>query len=345
MSESTAPISPVTAPKNSPLRIAVLQPNKLGDVIVATPLLRRLREALPHARITLVLGPTNRAMRPLLGTLVDDVLDFSKRPADLLRFTWRARRAKFDWLIDLAEHDLKSSRWLVRLAGAKRSIGFAHAYKDLYDQVLPLLDRTTHHVADRLLTALGPLGVAPPADPHVELTLPPDAVAFARRAWPVADASPVVLINISGTGPKKFWGVANYAAFIAELRRIDPRLAFVLVGDPRDAAAIDELSAVANVPRLPVTSSFAEFAAYFPLADYVVTPDTSAAHLAAAWRKPCLGFYLHRPDGDRWTPYRSPHVMLMLPWAVSELDVPTAVDGFRRLVEIAATETNAGVRS
>ena len=39
------------------MRIAVLQPNLLGDAIVATPLLRQIRNALPQAHVSLVLGP------------------------------------------------------------------------------------------------------------------------------------------------------------------------------------------------------------------------------------------------------------------------------------------------
>lgn len=317
------------------MRVAVLQQNLLGDVIIATPLLRQIRSALPDVHIALALGPLNRDIRPLLGDLIDEVIPYAKSVPSLARIWWHARRPRFDWTIDLAEARLRASQVLVRLIGARRSIGFANGHSGLYDETLPLLPPDRIHIVDRYLTVLPLLGVPPPVDPRLELHLSHDMMTWAEQVWP--SERPSVLVNISGTGPAKQWGLDRYAAFMTAAMAAHPALSFVVTGHARESEQIDALAARMSVPRLPATPTFEHFAAVIRRADYVVTPDTSAIHVSAAFQRPCLGLYVHLADGGYWTPYRSPHVKLVSPTPrIEAIPVEAAVAGFDRLVREAA---------
>ncbi len=314
------------------MRIVVLQPNMLGDVIVTTPLLRQLRTALPQAKVTLVLGPTNRTVRPLLGNLIDDVLDYEKKPLALLRLAWRARRTGYDWLIGLPEEPLRATRALVKLIGARQSVGFAHGDARLFDHALPLLSADSVHVVDRYLSTLAPLGITPTQDRHIELVLPPDSLEFAQKHWPQTGRHRV-LVNMSGTGPTKQWGADRYALWIKGVRNAHPALDFAITGHQRDQALMSQVASETNAALLPLTPRFADFAAYIHDADYLFTPETSALHLAAAWQRPCLGLYVQRGGGDNWVPYRSPHVKLLSPTlSVGDIPVEAALRGFDELL-------------
>src|SRR3954452_4274124 len=109
------------------MRIVVLHPNLLGAVVVMPPMLRQLRRSMPHAHLSIVLGHKNLPVRLLLGDLVDDVLVYLKRPWPLLKLFGQARVAQFDWLIDASLARLKVSEVLVRLIGAKQTVGGAGA--------------------------------------------------------------------------------------------------------------------------------------------------------------------------------------------------------------------------
>jgi ADP-heptose:LPS heptosyltransferase len=304
----------------------------LGDVIVTTPLLRQIRTALPQAKVTLVLGPTNRAVRPLLGNLVDDVLDYEKKPTALLRLAWRARRTGYDWLINLSEAAFRAMRALVKLIGAKQSVGFAHSDSRLFDHVVPLLPPESVHVVDRSLTTLAPLGITPTQDRRIELVLPPDALEFARQHWPQTGKQRV-LVNMSGTGPTKQWGADRYAQWIHGVRNAHPALEFAITGHQRDQDLMSQVANEAQAALLPLTPRFADFAAYIHDADYLFTPETSALHIAAAWQRPCLGLYVQREGGDNWVPYRSPNVKLLSPTpAVGDIPVEAALRGFDQLL-------------
>ena len=45
-----------------PRSLLLIRPDHLGDMLFATPSFRLLREALPHARITLLAGPWSQAV-------------------------------------------------------------------------------------------------------------------------------------------------------------------------------------------------------------------------------------------------------------------------------------------
>jgi ADP-heptose:LPS heptosyltransferase len=317
------------------MRIVILHPSLLGDVIVSTPLMRHLRNSIPNLRLTVVLSRKNQAVLPLLGDLVDDVLHYRKRPLALLKLLVRGRLARFDWLIDGCWDPIRASPLLVHMIGPKRSIGLPNGHKNLYDVVVSGPPRGALNFVDRYFLLAEPIGLPPPTDPHIELTLPAAAAEWAQQKqnWPLEPGRKTLLINVSGTGPIKFWGVERFVPFIRATRAAHPELQFAVVGHARDQAAIDQIASEANAARPPTTSDFVHFAALVQRSDYVFTPDTSVVHLAAAWKRPTVALYVQRPLGDTWEPYRTPNVMLQSPTGtVTDIPLEAGIEAFERLL-------------
>jgi ADP-heptose:LPS heptosyltransferase len=325
------------------MRIVLLQPSLLGDVIVSTPLMRHLRQSIPDLRLTVVLGQLNLAIRPLLGNLVDDVLEFRKRPMPLLKLMLRARKTRYDYLLDGAWDPLRSSPALVHMIGARQSIGLPNGWKNLYDIIAPGPPRGQMNYADRYLSLAGPLKLGPPRDPRVELFIPPVSAQWAEANWKLDRARPTVLVNITGTGAHKFWGVEKFIGLIREVGARHPELGFGVAGHPRDRQSLDRIAQETGAAVLATSSNFAHFAAQIRLADYVFTPDTSVIHLAAAWQKPVVGLYVRRPIQDKWDPYQTPHVRLQSPTeTVHEISLEQGIEGFEQLLAKVAPSASAG---
>jgi ADP-heptose:LPS heptosyltransferase len=318
------------------MRIVVLQPNLLGDAIMVTPLLRHLRNSLPDAHLALVLGAKNLALRPMLGDLVDEVIPYIKRPTPLMSLLWRGRTGRFDYLIDTTLDKLKVSQLLVRMIGAKHNVGpEGNGQKNLYDTTLTGPPRGAMHTCDRCLSLAQPLGLAPPTNAHTELALPAEARAWAEKHWPVRAGARSVLVNVSGTGPWKFWGVDRFVALIKAGNESHPDLKFIVGGHGRDQAAIDQIIQQSGAAALPTTSDFAAYAACIARADFLVTPDTSIVHIASAFQRPLLGLYITVPVGDTCEPYHSPAVLLKSPSGeVSGIPLEQGIDGFDRLIKM-----------
>src|SRR5581483_5752776 len=105
--------------------IAVFLPNWVGDVVMATPTLRALREHFAAARIVGVMRPAAAAV--LAGTAwLDEHLVYDPRSADSSQRGWALCRRLRREQIDLAL--LLPNSWrtalLARFGGARERLGY-----------------------------------------------------------------------------------------------------------------------------------------------------------------------------------------------------------------------------
>ena len=133
----------------APQNVLVLRPDQLGDLVCSIPALKRLREILPAARLTLLASPSNAALARTLA-LFDEVMvtDFRTDPAAGRR-TMTLRRQRelraelhargFDLAIDLADNS--PSRYLLTLSGARSLFGMSGDHYGFLDQGFQLRTR------------------------------------------------------------------------------------------------------------------------------------------------------------------------------------------------------------
>jgi heptosyltransferase-2 len=282
-------------PMPGPRRIAVVLPNWVGDVVMATPALAALRRHWPEARITHVGRPV--ALETLDGTsLADDVVeDRSRRPPRLAELhaataDLRSRRCE---LAILLPNSLRAAL-LCRLAGIARLAGYDRDARGwlLTDRLCPLRDPAGGYVPvamiDYYLNLPRMLG-AEWEDRTMRLAVPPgdaaDADALLLEAG-VDPSRPLVLLNPGAAfGSSKMWPADRYAAVADAL--IDRHKAQVVINaSPSERAVAAE---VTELMQQAPTLNFAErpgslrlLKALCARCDVVVTNDTGARHVAAA---------------------------------------------------------------
>ncbi len=181
----------------APQHILVLKPCCLGDVLMATPLLRTLREGYPDARITFAVGPWSRPAlegNPNINAFLDcgPVGSGPFRMRDYISLARRLRQGQFDLAIVLERSPVLGL--LPFLAGIPRRVGldsggrgFAHTLRVPVDWSHP------KHEAELYLDCARALGL-PVVGRRLEFF--PSAADRARAAslldglWPrVAEAA------------------------------------------------------------------------------------------------------------------------------------------------------------
>lgn len=321
----------------------VILPNWVGDVVMATPMLRALRRHWgPTARITGV-------MRPLMAELLagtpwlDDAIFYDRRSKDpARRFRGAARHlraARPDVAVIVANS--VSSAALAWLGGARRRIGFSRPERRLLltDPLPPKrrgwqLEPTSaaDHAMDLAVRAGA---VREPLRLELAVTAADEALADETlgRLFPQSDpARPLIVFNDGGAfGPAKAWGSEKFAALARHLRDRVPG-ARILVhcgpGDREDArqiaAAADDpaIRSLADEPHLP----FGLSKAVLKRAAAVVTTDSGPRHIAAAFGTPTV--VLFGPMDPRLS--RSDHPRLV----EMRLDLPCSPCG-RRICPLA----------
>jgi ADP-heptose:LPS heptosyltransferase len=324
---STDQITPGESPS-----ILLIRHDRIGDAIISTPIFALLRKRFPAARIDLLLGRRNAAVASLLP-FVDNCIVLPGSFSSALNIIARIRRTRYDVAINLLAKDSASGSLLSLFSGAATRIGFQGETASAYDILIPHPEQPVHIVSETSLL-LAPLGIPPigeepqRTEDYLTLTLTDDLIESARQMVATAFSSdnPVVVVNISGSGPEKFWGADNYVRLAAAIRRIGLRAIFA--GSPADREMVSQIARESNVQSLPPTDSYAEFAAMLSLADMIVTPDTSVVHLAAALHKPTVMLIASPSDFIPWRPWGTPHIVVRHNSSIASIaveDVGTAL--------------------
>lgn len=174
------------------MKILVIKRDKLGDLLLATPMLAHLKASLPGAQVHLLANDYN-------AWVVDGNPDIDRRwiyrrvrngrqvslsaALGLLAQNFALRRARFDWVIVANGED--SPRAIARgvsVHGA-RCVACCEdrtRYPRLSD---PLPVRRDMHEMDRMLCLLEPLGIDPPGTPLLPRYVLPASSAEFARAW------------------------------------------------------------------------------------------------------------------------------------------------------------------
>lgn len=287
-------------------RILVVTLRRLGDVLLATPLIRSLRRALPEAKIAaLVFAGTEGILdgNPDLDSLV--VAPARPSAIDTLalaRHLWR----RYD--LAIATHG-GDRPMLFAWAAAPRRIGpveprgFAGRLARLAFERVVAADHGLHRVDDvlRLADALGIARVPQVVGPTG--AMPPDA----------RPARPYAVIHAGPMFRYKRWTVDGWRQLAAALARRGLDLIATGGPAPQDRRYLDEVWAASDCPvrRLDGRLSWPELAAMIAGAQVYVGPDTSVTHLAAASGCPTVALY--GPTDPRiWGPW--PAAGLDRPW-------------------------------
>jgi ADP-heptose:LPS heptosyltransferase len=300
--------SPVTLPIDaSGKRILMLRQDRIGDVLVSLPVVHALKSRYPTARIDALFGTNNATAAPADMSFGSRFI-YRKRLFADLALVAALRRRRYDILIDFMDNVSTSSTLLVRLIGAQVAVGIDKENSYAYDVVVPRLPQGEYHIVDRLAELLRPFGIDPATlDLRLRYPLPVSAVEKAGVWFATHARAPMIGVNVSSSGESKYWPDENFSALINGLKRAMPAMQVVLFSAPAEQDRTRVVSLATGAHVYP-PGSFDEFAAGVKRCAMLVTVDTSAVHLGAAFRVPTVGLFVHdRAELMPWVPYRIPH--------------------------------------
>ncbi|HUK20013.1 MAG TPA: glycosyltransferase family 9 protein [Gemmatimonadales bacterium] len=319
-------------------RMLLLRPDRIGDVLVSTPVIRTLRQQFPQAQIDILLSRTNYGVQPALARYIDHAWRYDKSFVGGLRLARSVRRQRYDVVIDLIDNPSTSAQLIAMLSRARFRVGIRHERSAHYTHAVPLLDRQTVHIVERIAQLLLPFGIDPRRIPlDLEYPLSDTDRSQARSRIGPGRGQPLLIVNISGGGkglsPARYWGRDNFVEFLRWVRGREPRFEILIGGAPDDMAEVQSIANATEAGVIPASPSFHEFAAMVHEADVLLTPDTSVLHLGAAWKIPTIALF-HAPSGAPlpWYPYRSPYRALLHADGVARIPVAPVQEAFTSLL-------------
>ena len=337
------------------MRVLIVKRDKLGDLLLTTPVLRHLASARPDAEIHLLANDYNAWVargHPALTRLwtYPRVRDAGRlRP--LLAFhqvavTLALRRQRFD--VALVMGGDESPRGIARasLCGARRVVAYVTSPRPRRGLTDALPVPLHGHETDRMMGLLAPLGVSPPVVvPFPEYTLPARTDATAREWLRAAglDRDRYVVVGLGARRPKKQPSAAQILRWTQRWKR-DHDLDTVIMWTPGPADAPrypgdDALAAPVLAQRAahlhPFRGGVHEAIGLIYHARTSVLPDSGLMHFAAASPGGVLGLFADPADSApaaRWAPRGARAAYVEAPRKASELDDAAVVEALAPLL-------------
>ena len=317
---------PVTLPEN--VHILVIKMAGIGDLLLATPALRALRETYPHAHIDLLVTPDSAGI--LNGWQVIDriiVLDkylfdypqqFLTRPHNLLRLKplWRdLRDGHYDAVLLLHHLTLPFGRLkhqlLLRATGAQWRVGLDNGHGWFLNVRVKDNGFGAMHEAEYYLAVAGAVG-AKTKDKRLVVPL---SEADHRQAWqllyehetPQNIRHPIIAMHpgSGGYSTARRWAPERFAQ-LADTLYSSVGGQLLLLGGPEEAELhqhiIDMMHSEMSVRSMAGRGSIKVTAALLEQVDLFIGNDSALVHLAVAAGTPTVAIF-GLTNAQAWGPF------------------------------------------
>lgn len=307
--------------QKSPQTILVIITRRIGDVLLATPLIRTLKAAWPQARLdVLVLENT----RNILANHPDvhQIISMPDHASRLAALKWTMGL----WhRYDLAVSALPSDRaTLYAWLAGKRSIGMLENQsrqgwkKYLLDDWV-VFDNVNTHTVSMALALASRLGLALRHEFNVDWTGPDrQRVDALLAAHSVSLDQPYAVLHVYPKFSYKMWHFAGWLDLVAWLNQQNIQVILTGSSDPVEIRYIEQL--LADLPPKTISFAgkldFAQMAYLLKKARLYVGPDTVATHLAAAMGTPTIALF--GPSNPvKWGPWPKGYHAECSPWKMT----------------------------
>jgi heptosyltransferase-1 len=281
------------------MRIAIIKPSALGDIVHALPVLSALRERYPDSHITWVV---NKSFEGLLAGHPDlnETLVFDRGAMGrglvsaakaVVQFGNELRRRRFDVAIDL--QGLLRTGLMTATTAAKRKIGFANAREGavhFYTERIDVPDAGRIHAVDRYWRIAESLGAGGKAKRFIVPVRDGERDAVQRELGSLP--RPWYAVAVGAKWITKRWPPRQFGELIAKAQREFGGTA-IFVGVKEDSPLSAEAMQLLTGPSRDWCgrTSLPRLAAVLSLSDVMIANDTGPLHLAAALGTPCVAPY------------------------------------------------------
>jgi ADP-heptose:LPS heptosyltransferase len=315
--------------------ILILRYDRIGDMIVTTPIFKGLKDAHPHLRIGVFASKTNAEIIQN-NYNVDNIYILSTSWWRMWKEIKRARKEQYDVVLNLVFNRTTSGGVLANLVAPNGiKVGQGDTKYRFYFNILLKLTRQSDHMVETLVSIIKIV---------FNVHLNPDQLTYdiiidsktrdvIQAYWTKHHLQPRLLSRNKGIPYIVFNLSANDS-----VRRISAEQAF-LIGEylssntsyrtlllhaPKDSIMLKTKQRLIEKTRcLPFpeqgTASLLEIAAIIKGAAAVITPDTAIIHFASAAQTPIIGFYTSMQDVHEWLPYQVEYKIVL-----SDYNQPTS---------------------
>ena len=292
-------------------RILIVRLDRIGDVLLSTPVIKAAREAYPDSYIAFMARKYAKEVlegNPYLNEVI--VYDKTGSEKGLLRnlsFICQLRRKKFD--IALILHPTKRTHLVISLAGIPEKVGYNRKWGFLLNTRIP---HTKHyglkHEIDYALDILRYTGLDPK---DRTLYMPVNSRSEERideffKENGITKNVPCVTVNPGASCVSKRWSAGKFADAAKRLmERYGAKI--IIVSGAADKKLGDKVASLlgGNCLNLSGKTSVADVASVLRRSKLFISNDSGPVHIACAVKTPVIAIFGRSDRGlspKRWGP-------------------------------------------
>ena len=288
--------------------VLVIRPDRLGDVVLSTPVYETLKKAFPHLHIS-VLAASAQAELLADNPNISQVFVFDpKQPLNVFR---QLRNEQFDLALTLNKKFSATATFFTLCSGAKIRVGYNHPENAWAHNIRVSLEGPPRHESENNLDLLWALGIE-------EIQSQPRLYFNSAETRKIADLmqqyrptreQPVVMVK-SGTRIAKWgWRWEKFQTVIERLLELDKAQVWLVNGPGEEAELQTAIANMQRKPQLLPLLTAKELALLMQECDVLLCNHTGIMHLASAVDKPVCVIFKHG-EIKRWGPLNSGSVVL-----------------------------------
>jgi len=293
-------------------KILIIRTDRLGDVLLSTPVIQAVRSSLPSSYIAFMTSPYTKDIvmgNPYLDEIIiyDKNLKHSSHLATIL-FGLSLREYKFDLVLVL--HSTFRTNLIAYLAGAHRRIGYARkAAWFLTDKIPYLKSQGLKHESEYTLDVVRAAGIDfdnKELKPFLPISKgDQDFVDGFCKAQGLIDKDILIGIHPSSSCPSRRWPPQKFAELADRLiGQANSKIIIFGIGEDLKFAEIVKNN-MKHSPFIVKDFTIPQAAALLKRCRFFISTDTGPAHIASAVGVPCITIFGRKQPGlspVRWKP-------------------------------------------
>ncbi len=273
------------------IKILIVQIGKIGDMILTTPLLTELKSFYPESEISVLASTKNSVITKNLS-IVDFTYEYDKKLFSTIKLIKKLRGKSFDVWIDAKDEYSSTSKLLKSLCNPKKSLGF-NFIRNVYD-----IDLNKYVIGEhRVDINLSPINYLSKEikrrilKPGIDIPIQ-DSINVKQRLEKIIGKK--ILLNLSAGINTRDWSTEKWTSVT---NNIPSDYNVILTGQDKDKESINLIIRKSCREKIYIieTNTIFELAELIKNCDLIVTPDTSAVHLASCFNTPIVCFF-HNVD-------------------------------------------------
>lgn len=301
----------IPVPRKNFKRILIVRTDRIGDVLLSTPVIKTLRDNYPNAYIAIVVGPYAKDIvegNPYLdAVIIYDKDGKHKSWRRSYKFAQNLKKKKFDLAIVL--HPTNRAHLVTFFARILKRIGYDRKFGFL------LTDRIEHtkqlgrkHELEYNLDLLKCIGIEV-FDKSLFMPLKEDSENWAQdllRQYGFSEKDELLAIHPGASCPSKIWPQERFAQ-VADWLAAKYGFKVLVIAGPRDVALGQGVIESMRVPAVNLAgrTSVSQLASLLKRCRMLISNDSGPVHIASAVGTAVISIFARSQKGlgpKRWGP-------------------------------------------